>query len=267
MALKIVVAVKQIRRLQDDFKLRSDGRDVDPTALEYDLNEWDAFSVEEAVRMVEAQNGQGEVVAISVGDERVKESLLRCLAKGATRAIRIWDEAMEGSDPIAVGRVLAAAIKREEPDLVFAGVQSTDAVYSATGVSLAEFLGLPHVAVVKKLEYHQDPTPWAMVLRELEGGLLEEINVQCPAVLTIQTGINEPRYASLRMIKQAEQKPLTVLGLNDLGLDASKVGESGSQARVRRMFLPKSDKRAEPIQGNVVEIAAKIAQIVREKMK
>ncbi len=264
--MKIVVAVKQIARLQDDFRLRSDGRDVDSADVEYDLNEWDAYSVEEAVRIIEAQNGQGEVVVVSVGDKTADQSLLRCLAKGATRAVRVWDDVMVGSDPVAVARVLAAAIKREEPELVFAGVQSSDAVYSATGVSLAEFLGLPHVAVVKKIEYHQDAGAWAMLLRELEGGLLEEVKVHCPAVLTVQTGINEPRYASLRMIKQAEKKPLVVLGLKDLGLDASQVGEAGSQARVRRMFVPEAGKRAEIIQGNVAEVAAKIAKIVNERM-
>ena len=223
--MKILVAVKQVAALDEDFEFRDDGRDVDPDFLIRDLNEWDDFSLEEAVKIKEASTDPIEVVAVSVGPDDVDESLRKCLAKGADRAIRIWDEAIEGSDPIAIARVLAAIAKREAPDLFFAGVQSSDQSFAATGIAAAAFLDWPHAAVVCQLT-HTPGTQSAVFRRELEGGLLHEIEIQCPAVLTIQLGINTPRYASLRSIKQAAAKPIEVVSLADLGLSDTDVGES-----------------------------------------
>ena len=260
--MKILVAVKQVATLDEDFEFRDDGRDVDPDFLIRDLNEWDDFSLEEAVKIKEASTEPVDVVAVSVGSDEVDESLRKCLAKGADRSIRVWDAAIEGSDPIAIARVLAAVVKREAPDLVFAGVQSSDQSFAATGIATAAFLGWPHAAVVNQLNY----TPGAKTAvfrRELEGGLLHEVEIQCPAVLTIQLGINTPRYASLRSIKQAAVKPIEVLALADLGLVAAQVGEAGSASRVRRMYLP--DKgRAQLIEGDVPTQVARLAEIIRE---
>jgi electron transfer flavoprotein beta subunit len=255
MPMKIVVVIKQIARLQDNFRLRSDGRDVEAGDIEYDLNESDASSLEEAVRIVE-RKGEGEVIVVSFGDKSVEGSIRRCLATGATRAIRVWSEKIDHTDPISVARVLAEALKPEQPNLIFAGVQSSDAAHSATGVALAEFLGLPHAAVIMKIDYHDNESS-ATVLRELEEGLLEEVRVRCPAILTIQTGINEPRYANLLKIKQAEKKPIEVVELKNLDVLP--------HARVRRMFLPQG-KNPEILKGSVSDIAAKIAQVIREKM-
>src|ERR1700688_4575305 len=113
--MKILVAVKQVSALDEDFEFRDDGRDVDPDFLIRDLNEWDDFSLEEAVKIKEAAAQPIEVAAVSVGPEEVDEALRKCLAKGADRAIRIWDDAIEGSDPIAIARILAAAVRRETP--------------------------------------------------------------------------------------------------------------------------------------------------------
>jgi electron transfer flavoprotein beta subunit len=260
--MKILVAVKQVAVLDEDFEFREDGRDVDPDFLIRDLNEWDDFSLEEAVKIKEASAGPVDVVAVSVGPEAADEILRKCLAKGADRAIRIWDDAMEGSDPIAVGRVLAAAARREAPDMVFAGVQSSDHAFASTGIAAAAFLDWPHAAVVSHLSYAPGANT-AVFRRELEGGLLHEVDIQCPAVLTIQLGINTPRYASLRSIKQAAAKPIEVLTLTDLGLGAADVGETGSASRVRRMYVP--DKgRAQLIEGDVAAQAARLAAIIRE---
>src|SRR5581483_1054100 len=202
--MKIVVPVKQVALLDDEFELLDDGSGVDPDSLEWDLNEWDSFSLEAAVQLRE-QAGDGEVVAITVGDDEAEEGLLSALAKGADRGVRIWDVSLAGTDPLAVARVLAAAIEPESPDLVLCGVQSSDAVNGATGIALAGYLGMPRVAVVKKLDLDGAV---ATVERELEGGLVEILRVGLPALLTIQTGINEPRYATLRALKQAREKPL-----------------------------------------------------------
>ena len=260
--MKIMVAVKQVAALDEDFTIREDGRDVDADFLIRDLNEWDDFSLEEAVKIKEAAAEPVELIAVSVGPEEVDESLRKCLAKGADRAVRVWDGSLEGSDPIAIARVLAAVAKRESARMLFAGVQSSDQSFAATGIAAAAFLGWPHAAVISQLEYAPGAKS-AVFRRELEGGLLHEVEIQCPAVLTIQLGINTPRYASLRSIKQAAAKRIEVLSPADLGLAAGDVGEAGSASRIRRMYVP--DKgRAELIEGDAAEQALKLAALIRE---
>jgi electron transfer flavoprotein beta subunit len=260
--MKILVAVKQVAALDEDFTIRSDGRDVDADFLIRDLNEWDDFSIEEAVKIKEAAAEPVEIVAVSVGAVEVDESLRKCLAKGADRAIRVWDEAIEGSDAIAIARVLAGVAKREVPAMLFAGVQSSDQAFASTGIAAAAFLNWPHAAVVSYLSYTPGANS-AIFRRELEGGLLHEVRIECPAVLTIQLGINTPRYASLRSIKQAAAKPIEVLSLTDLGLTAGDVGDAGSRSRVRRMYVP--DKgRAQLIEGDAAQKAQRLAEIIKE---
>jgi electron transfer flavoprotein beta subunit len=260
--MKILVAIKQVTALDEDFAIRSDGMDVDPEFLIRDLNEWDDFSLEEAVRIKEAAATPVEVVVVSVGPEAVDEALRKCLAKGADRAIRIWDPIIEGSDPIAIARLLAAVASREAPDMLFAGVQSSDQSFAATGIATAALLDWPHAAVVAQLAYTPGAAT-AVVRRELEGGVLQELEIDCPAVLTIQLGINTPRYASLRSIKQAAGKPIEILTPADLRLAVTDVGVPGSLSRVRRMYIP--DKgRAQLIEGTPAQQAARLAQIIRE---
>ncbi len=260
--MKVVVAVKSVATLDDEFEIL-DGVTVDPDSVEHDLNEWDAFSLEEALLLREAA-GEGEVVVVTVGDEEAEEALLTCLAKGADRGIRVWDDGLEGAGALAVARVLAAAIAGESPDLVLCGVQSSDAVNGATGIALAAHLGLSHVAVVKGLEYDAGAGT-ATVERELEGGLVEVLRIGLPALLTIQTGINEPRYANLRAIKQARDKPLERVSPGDLGLDDATIAAAAG-ARVRRLAPPQRGEGAEMIGGSATDVAARIAEIVKERM-
>ena len=259
--MKIVVAVKAVAALDEDVELVDGDTAVDPDGLEWDLNEWDTFSLEEALKLRDAA-GDGEVVAVTVGDDEAQDSLLACLAKGADRGVRVWDDALAGADPLAVARVVAAAIEREKPDLVLCGVQSSDAVNGATGVAIAAHLGLPHVAVVKGLQHDAGV---ATVERELEGGLVEVLRVRLPALLTIQTGINEPRYATLRAIKQARDKPLDELDLGDLDLDEATVSAAAG-ARVRRLRHPEKGEGAQMLDGSPAEVAARIADIVKERL-
>lgn len=260
--MKILVAVKQVAALDEDFEIRADGKDVDEDFFLYDLNEWDDFSLEEAMKIKEASDTEVEVVVVSVGPERVDESLRKCLAKGADRAIRVWDDAIEGSDAIAVGRILAAVAKKEAPDMIFAGVQSSDQAHSSTGISTAAYLDWPHAAVVADLQY-KPGNKTAVIRRELEGGMLQEVEINCPAVLTIQLGINKPRYASLRGIKQAAAKPIEEVSLADIGLAAAEVGSDSSMSRVRRMYVP-AKGRAQMIEGTIAEQAARIIEIIKE---
>jgi electron transfer flavoprotein beta subunit len=260
--MRIVVPVKQVAQLDDEFELNDDETGVDPDFVEWELNEWDTYSLEAALQLREAA-GEGEIVVVTVGDEEAVEGLLGCLARGADRAIRVWEDALEGADVLAVARVLAAVVERESPDLVLCGVQSSDAVNGATGVALAAHLGLPRVAVVTRIEH--DPGSGTVVAdRELEGGLVDVVRLRLPALLTIQTGINEPRYANLRAIKQAKEKPMDVLELADVGLDEDTV-RTAVGARRRRMRRPETGE-AQMLEGSPAEIAAKIADLVKERM-
>jgi len=249
--VKIVVAVKQVAVLGDEVEFTEDERDVDPDYLDFALNEWDSYATEEALRLVEAA-GSGEVVVVSVGDEDAEDAMRRCLAMGADRGIRVEAEAR--LDPIQVARALAEVIQSESPDLVFAGVQSSDSVQAATGGALAGLLDMPSVAVVTKIELGDGK---ATANRELEGGLVDVVEVDTPTVLTIQTGINEPRYATLRAIKQAEEKEIDVRAVGDLGEPAS---------HVRKMFVPPKGEGAEMLNGGAAEVAQRIQEIVQEKL-
>ena len=191
-------------------------------------------------------------MVVSVGGEEVEDAMRRALAMGADRAVRVNVE--EKLDPISAARAIAEVVRAESPDLVFCGVQSSDSVQAATGTALAELLDVPRVAVVTKIELGEGT---ATVQRELEGGVVDVVEVDTPALFTIQTGINEPRYATLRAIKQAEEQEIEVREPGDLGEPAY---------RVRRMFVPPKGEGAEMLDGSPADIAKRIREIVEERM-
>ena len=190
-------------------------------------------------------------MVVTVGDEEAESALRRCLAMGADRAIRVDAEPL---DPVSTARALAGVVGSESPDLVLTGVQSADSVQGSTGSALAELVGLPRVAVVTLIDW-SGAGP-AAVDRELEGGLVDVVEVDTPALLTIQTGINQPRYANLRAIKQAEQQEIAVV--------SADAGEPSY--RVRRMFTPPRTGGAEMLDGGAAQIAQRIVEIVRERL-
>ena len=149
--MKILVAIKQVAALDEDFEIRADGRDVEAEFLLRDLNEWDDYSLEEAMRIKEAATTAVEVVVVCIGPSEADESLRKCLAKGADRAIRVWDDAISGSDSFAIAQLIAAVARREQPELLFAGVQSSDHAFAATGIATAALLDWPHAAVITQL--------------------------------------------------------------------------------------------------------------------
>ena len=191
-------------------------------------------------------------MVVTVGDEEAESALRRCLAMGADRAIRVDAEPL---DPVSTARALAGVVGSESPDLVLTGVQSADSVQGSTGSALAELVGLPRVAVVTLIDW-SGAGP-ATVDRELEGGLVDVVEVDTPALLTIQTGINQPRYANLRAIKQAEQREIAVLSADP--------GEPGY--RVRRMFTPPRTAGAEMLDGGPAEVARRIVELVEERLR
>jgi len=259
--MKILVTVKEVAEVGDDFEIS--GTEIDEQHLEYDLNEWDDYAVEEAVQLSEAHDDV-EVVTATIGPERSEETIRMALAKGADRAVRIWDDALEAEDLLdvdATAELLAAVVEKEEPDLVLTGVQSADVSFGATGVALAERIGYEWAAVVNSMDLDRDAGV-ASVRRELEGGVEELTDVELPAVLTIQTGINEPRYASLRGIRQAQSKELAVKSLDDLGLPAET---ADSSLELTSMYEPESEGDATIWEGSAEETAGELAAFLRDK--
>ncbi len=204
----------------------------------------------------------GSVTIVTAGSEKAEDTLRRCLATGADEALRLTDEAFNGSDGYATAVILGKAIRNLTFDLVLTGAQADDDGCGQVGPALAELLGIPHAAVVTQLEVRDK---WARVHRELEGGLEEVVEVQLPAVLTIQTGINQPRYVSIMGVRKAARKEIKVLNLKELELKGEEVGEAGSKTRIERIFLPSATKEAEILYGDPQETATRLSQILKDK--
>jgi electron transfer flavoprotein beta subunit len=258
--MKVLVTVKEVAAVEDEFEI--DGTTIDEAYLEYDLNEWDDYAVEEGVQISESEDDV-EVVSVTIGPERSEETIRMALAKGADRAIRVWDDSLEDAELLDVAaktRMLAAVVEEEEPDLVLSGVQADDDGFGATGVSLADEVGFEWAAVVNDLELDVDERV-ASVHRELEGGVEELTDVELPAVLTIQTGINEPRYASLRGIRQAQRKEIKPMTLDDLGLGAEV---ADSDLDIVDMYEPESESDATLFEGSAEDAAGQLAAVLRD---
>ena len=259
--MDIIVWVKHVPETAEaDLKIDSTGKKIEKGGLVFDINEWDDYALEEAVRLKEKFGGT--VTAITVGPEDVGSTLRKCLARGAEKAIRLTDESFEGSDGYAIAKILHKAIKDLPFDLILTGALADDDGYMVVGPVLAEMLGIPHATMVKKLELSDKVV---RIHRELEGGLEEIVDMKLPAVLTIQTGINEPRYVSIMGIRKAMQKEIKVLSLADLGLSENEVGEAGSWIRLEKMFVPPAEKQAEILKGSLEEVAAKIAEVLKAR--
>jgi electron transfer flavoprotein beta subunit len=259
--MKILVTVAEEATVDDEFEI--EGNRIDERYLTYDLNEWDDYAVEEAVQVSEAGDDV-EVVTVTIGPERVEETVRQALAKGADRAVRIWDDALAEADvldPATKARLIAAVAREEDPDLILSGVQTGDDAFGATGVALASELDTAWAAVVNTLDLGDEDGP-ASVHRELEGGVEELTDVDLPAVLTIQTGINEPRYASLRGIRQAQSKPLESKALEDLGLGADDLELCLS---LDSLYEPETESDATLFEGSADEAAGELAALLREK--
>ena len=260
--MKVLVTVKEVAEAADDFELAEGALDIDERYLEYDLNEWDEYAVEEGVRIAE-DDEDTEVVSVTIGPERSEETIRMALAKGVDRAIRVWDDALEETaflDVEARTAILEAVVSEEEPDLVLTGVQAADDGFGATGVALADAISFEWAAVVNDLDLDLE-NDLAHVHRELEGGVEELTDVSLPAVLSIQTGINEPRYASLRGIRQAQSKEIAPYGLDDLGLDAET---TESTLSLTSMYEPETESDATVFEGSPEEEADQLAELFGE---
>ena len=259
--MEILVCVKwRPDTSEADVAVNKEGKDINKADLDYDINDWDRFAVEEAVRIKEKIGGKVTVVSVAPEDG---ESMLReCLARGADEAFHLCDEAFEGSDGYAVARTLVAFIKGRPCDLILTGTLADDDCGGQVGGMLAAMLGMPQSSLVHKVDI-QDGR--ANIVRELEGGLSEALEIDLPAVLSIATGINEPRFVSIRAVRKVAGLDIPVLTSGYVGLEQSQVGAAGSRIKIEKVFMPPEGEGAEIITGSTEEAAGRLAQILKEK--
>jgi electron transfer flavoprotein beta subunit len=260
--MEIVVCVKRVPETADaDIVIDKTGRDIEREGLVFDINEWDNYAVEEAILLKEKYGGS--VTVISLGPEETNETLRRALAMGADRAIRLTDPAFEGSDGYAIARILSRVIDPLPYDLILTGVQAEDDGYGQVGPTLAQFLGIRHATIINHIEGVENGR--AKVYRELEGGLDEVIDLELPGLLTIQSGINEPRYVSIMGIRKVAKMEIKVADLSELAMRPEEVGESGSMIVLERTSFPPVGEGAQILEGTADEIAGKVFSIIKEK--
>ena len=260
--MKTVVLVKQVPNADSAFRINGDGTWVDESNLTFGLNEYDRYALEEALKLKDAGKTT-EVVVLTVGPERAATVLRTCLATGADRAIHVKDDALGGCDPLSLARVITAAIKDEGFSLILAGLQSDDGNYTQVGPLVARCMERPCATAVMGLALQDEAT--VRVERELENNQLQIVDLVLPAVVTVQTGINEPRYASLKGIMAAKKKEVRIVGLADLGLDAAQVGGGASRIRTIKIAPPPKGKGADLLTGSASEIAQELLRRIREK--
>jgi len=255
--MNIIVCVKRVPSTQEvDLVVDESKKDVQKDNLVFVINEWDNYAIEEAILLKEKLGGT--VTAITIGVEDDEDVLRRCLAMGADKAIRI-DQGDHDVDSFVISRILAAVIKGLEYDLVLTGVQADDDNNSMVGIMLAEHLGLAHAAVVNSVEPEGDT---ATIKTELEGGITEVSKIRLPALLSIQTGINEPRYVSIMGLRKARQKELDVVSVDELGLAEDDLSR---WTTIEEVFLPPETEGAEIIAGDPSTVAEEILRIMKEK--
>ncbi len=255
--MKIVVCIKQVPARDSLLRVDPSSAWIQEGDLSYEINEPDAYALEEGLQLKEKHSG--EVVVLCAGSARATQTIREALAKGADRAIHIEEEKLSAFDPLSLAHLMAAALQAEKPDLVLTGLQSDDLGYGQTGVILAEILGLPHATIIMQVE-KQDGA--IRVKRELEDGWFQHVEMPLPALLTIQSGINKLRYATLIGIKQAKNKPLRKVTLAEV---QQAIGEN--LQKIERMYIPQKTKKTEYLEGSPGEIAKKLVDKLRNEMR
>jgi electron transfer flavoprotein beta subunit len=247
--MKIIVAIKQVPERDAPVRIAADHKSINESDLNWAMNEPDAYALEEALQLKE-KNG-GEVIVLSAGPERVGSTIREALAKGADRAIHVQSDDPGSRDALGVARLLAEAIKPENPDLVLTGLQSEDLGLGQTGVIVAELLGLPHSTLIVQVE---KTDAGIKVKRELEEGWFQHIELPLPAVLTIQSGGNKLRYATLMGIKRAKMKEVRAVNAADLGPAGAPV------LMLEQISLPSKQKSTQILPGSAKEAAAALVE-------
>jgi electron transfer flavoprotein beta subunit len=245
--VKIIVCIKQVPA--KDAPLTIDGSWIKESDIGFEMNEPDSYALEEALRLKEKHGG--EVIALSLGPERVKQTIKEALAKGADRAVHITDDHFAKLDPLGTAKLLAAAIGKEKCDLVLTGLQSDDHGFGQTGVLLAGLLNLPHATIIMQIEVQEGKM---RLKRELEAGWFQWLECPLPAVLSIQSGINKVRYATLKGIMAAKKKEIAAVTRESLGIRLEQT------QKIEKIYVPTKTKKTEYLTGTPKDIAAKLVE-------
>ena len=251
--MKIAVCIKQVPTREWQPRLNEAGSWIREADATWEMNEPDAFALEEALRLRERHGG--EVVVCSVGPARVQQVIREALARGADRAIHVQDDRLGAADAWIVADALAGALRDEGIDLVLTGLQSDDQGLGQTGVSLAERLGIPHSTIIMDVEVAEGRV---RVKRELEGGWFQWVSMPMPALLTIQSGINQLRYATLKGIMAAKKKEVRVLPWD---------GTTEPLLRIERLAPPTRTKRTQMLTGSAADVAAELVRRLRDEAR
>jgi electron transfer flavoprotein beta subunit len=254
--MKIIVSIKQVPMRDSQLRVDASGRWIQENDLSFEINEPDAYALEEALQLKEKHGG--EVIALCAGPARASQTIREALAKGADRALHIEEEGLNSFGTLGIAKLLAKAAEAEKPDLILTGLQSDDLGYGQTGVVLAELMGLPHGTIIMAVEKTDSGI---RVKRELEDGWFQNVEMPLPAVLTIQSGINKLRYATLMGIKKAKTKEIKRLTAGELGVAAT------STAEIARVYLPQRTKQTQMLEGNAKEVAAKLVEKLKFEVR
>jgi len=241
------------------LRLNAAGTWIQETDINFEINEPDIYALEEALRLKEKHGG--EVVVCSLGPARAQQAIKEALAKGADRALHLNDPAFQGLDAHGVALAMSRALKNEKPDLVVTGLQSDDLGLAQTGVILAQMLGLPHSTIIMEIQVTGSSLK---VKRELEAGWFQWIEMPLPALLTVQSGINKPRYTTLKGIMAAKNKPIQKLTPADLGLSAADLAP---RQKITKVYLPVKRAQTEFLEGNPKEIAARLVEKLKNEAR
>jgi len=259
--MDILVCVKQVPdTTENEIEVNRDGTDIERSDLVYSVNEWDNYAVEEAIQIRDKVGGS--VTVVSVGNEGANEAVRRQLAMGADKGIRISDEAFDGSDGRGIAAILKAEVEKGNYDLILTGVLADDGAGQVGGM-LAAMLDQPYASPVTYLDILDDKK--IKIGREIAGGNQEMSEMDLPCVLSIQTGINEPRYVGIRGIRKAASLEIPVHGAGDLGISPESVGKTGARARLVDYFVPELGEGADMLEGSTDEILDKLIEILRSK--
>jgi len=246
--------------LENEIEVNGDGTNIEQDDLVYSVNEWDNYAVEEAIRIRDESGGS--VTVVTVGDEEDEEVLRREMAMGADNGILLADDVFVGSDGKGIASILKTEIEKGKYDLILTGAQADDGAGQVGGM-LAAMLDLPYASLVNSIEVLDDTK--LKIGREIEGGNHEMNEIGLPCVLSIQTGINEPRYVGIRGIRKVASVDIPVHGAADLGLDPASVGDSGAKVKRVDYFVPELGEGAEILEGSSDEIAEKLIELLKAK--
>jgi len=258
--MKLITCLKEVPDRETRYEINRDGTGIRESNLTFQMSECDEYALEEGLKLQEKHGG--EVTLLTVGKEGAEKSIRKGLAMGAHRSVLIRDDEGAVCSPHAIAKVMAEALKQEEYDLILAGTQSDDWGYAQTGVLLAEFLGVPHATIVMEIEV--DPTSGKVkALREMESGWFQWVELPMPAVLTVQAGISQVRYASLKGIMQAKKKEIRHVELTELKVDLASL----PSLEIIRVSFPEAGKKAEILQGPPDQAVEQLIEKLRKEAK